>query len=174
MEPSVDPVAAVKYSVDQRARLSAGASSTVIHEAVAAALLERAVHGERLLDVGCGAAGLRPFVQALCDRYVGTDVVRHSGFPPDAEFLLANLDAGNVPLPDGSCDVVACVETIEHVENPRALMREMTRLVRPGGWLVVTTPNQLGRIFRFLRPFVKWSARRFFPVIVARYASFAR
>ncbi|HEX2674630.1 MAG TPA: methyltransferase domain-containing protein, partial [Polyangiaceae bacterium] len=43
----------------------------------------------------------------------------------------------------GACDVVACIETIEHVENPRALIRELVRLTTPGGWLVVTTPNQL-------------------------------
>jgi hypothetical protein len=35
------------------------------------------------------------------------------------------------------------VETIEHLENPRAFVRELTRLARPGGWVVVTTPNQL-------------------------------
>ncbi len=34
------------------------------------------------------------------------------------------------------------VETIEHLENPRAFVRMLARLVRPGGWVVVTTPNQ--------------------------------
>src|SRR5205823_1363747 len=46
-------------------------------------------------------------------------------------------------LPDETADVVAAVETIEHLENPRAFMRELVRLVKPGGWVVVTTPNQL-------------------------------
>jgi 2-polyprenyl-3-methyl-5-hydroxy-6-metoxy-1,4-benzoquinol methylase len=82
-------------------------------------------------------------MRAVCERYVGADAIRHDGFPADAEFVVANLDAGMVTLPDNSCDVVACIETIEHVENPRALMRELVRLATPGGWLVVTTPNQL-------------------------------
>lgn len=34
------------------------------------------------------------------------------------------------------------VEAIEHMENPRAFVRELTRLARPGGWVVVMTPNQ--------------------------------
>ena len=46
-------------------------------------------------------------------------------------------------LPDGCADAVVAVETIEHVENPRAFVRELTRLARPGGLVVVTTPNQL-------------------------------
>ena len=38
---------------------------------------------------------------------------------------------------------MVCSETIEHVENPRALMRELSRVAKPGAWLIVTTPNQL-------------------------------
>ena len=34
------------------------------------------------------------------------------------------------------------VETIEHLENPRAFVRELVRITQPGGWIVVTTPNQ--------------------------------
>ncbi|MGH7670049.1 MAG: class I SAM-dependent methyltransferase, partial [Gemmatimonadaceae bacterium] len=47
------------------------------------------------------------------------------------------------PLSDGCANVVAAVETIEHLENPWAFVRELARLAAPGGWVVVTTPNQL-------------------------------
>src|SRR5206468_2548548 len=40
-------------------------------------------------------------------------------------------------------DVVCCLETIEHVENPRALARLLSRLAKPGGLVIVSTPNQL-------------------------------
>jgi 2-polyprenyl-3-methyl-5-hydroxy-6-metoxy-1,4-benzoquinol methylase len=131
------------FDVEERARLSAGGSAAAIHDAVLAALVERAVHARTLLDVGCGTGSLRARIQSRCDRYIGADAIRHDGFPMDAEFVRANLDAGSVALPDGGCDVIACVEMIEHVENPRALMRELVRLAAPGGWLIVTTPNQL-------------------------------
>ncbi|HWZ90251.1 MAG TPA: methyltransferase domain-containing protein [Polyangiaceae bacterium] len=133
----------VEFNVEERARLSAGESAAVIHDAVLAALTERGIRAHSLLDVGCGTGSLRAIVQSRCERYIGADALRHDGFPADAEFVLANLDAGRVALPDGTSDVVACIETIEHVENPRALMRELVRLTRPGGLLVVTTPNQL-------------------------------
>jgi 2-polyprenyl-3-methyl-5-hydroxy-6-metoxy-1,4-benzoquinol methylase len=96
-----------------------------------------------LLDVGCGRGQLWDFVKARFDRYLGADVVRYDGFPEEGEFHQVNLDAGRVALPGGCADVVAAVETIEHLENPRAFFRELVRLTRPGGWVVVTTPNQL-------------------------------
>jgi 2-polyprenyl-3-methyl-5-hydroxy-6-metoxy-1,4-benzoquinol methylase len=133
----------IDFDVEERARQSIGQSSDAIHEAVLDALIERKISANTLLDVGCGTGSLRARVRSHCTRYIGADAVRHQGFPADAEFVPANLDAGSVALPDGSCDVVACVETIEHVENPRALMRELVRLVRSSGWLIVTTPNQL-------------------------------
>jgi len=132
-----------EFDVEERARLSAGESGVAIHDAVLAALTERSVRAHCLLDVGCGTGSLRARVRGVCERYIGADAIRHEGFPADAEFVRANLDTGRVALADGTCEVVACVETIEHVENPRALMRELVRLVVPGGWLVVTTPNQL-------------------------------
>jgi 2-polyprenyl-3-methyl-5-hydroxy-6-metoxy-1,4-benzoquinol methylase len=70
-------------------------------------------------------------------------VVRHDSFPADLSFIGVDLDIQRVPLPDGTADVVVAVETIEHLESPRAFFRELVRLTRPGGWVVVTTPNQL-------------------------------
>jgi len=138
-----------EFDVEERARLSAGESAAVIHDAVWAALQERGVRAHCLLDVGCGTGSLRARLKGICERYVGADAIRHDGFPDEAEFVLANLDAGSVAFPGGACDVVTCVETIEHVESPRALMRELVRLAAPGGWLVVTTPNQLSILSKF-------------------------
>lgn len=129
--------------VERRARQSLGTSAEPIYRAVADALAGRHPGGGTLVDVGCGVGQLWPFVRDRFDRYAGADVVRYDGYPPDAEFHRIDLDAGRVPLADATGDVVAAVETIEHVENPRALARELTRLCRPGGWVVMTTPNQL-------------------------------
>ena len=38
---------------------------------------------------------------------------------------------------------MGCLETVEHLENPRALFRELHRLAKPRAWILVTTPNQL-------------------------------
>ncbi len=129
--------------VETRARESQGSSSDPIYQMVARAISEHHVGGGMVVDVGCGSGNLLGFVGDRFDRYIGVDVVRYEGFPTEAEFIPLNLDAGKAHLPDDFADVVCSVETIEHLENPRAFMRELVRLVKPGGWVIVTTPNQL-------------------------------
>jgi cyclopropane fatty-acyl-phospholipid synthase-like methyltransferase len=99
--------------------------------------------GGTLLDVGCGRGDLWPHVADRFAEYHGADVICYDGFPDVGHFHHVDLDAGRVAVDDGFADVVVAVETIEHLENPRAFARELTRLAKAGGWIVVTTPNQL-------------------------------
>ena len=128
--------------VEDRARRSLGTSSEPIYRTVAAAVTERQPGG-MLIDVGCGTGKLWGYLGSRFKRYVGIDIAHYDGLPDDVEFHQIDLDTGRAPFPDGAADVVVAVETIEHLENPRAFARELTRLARPGGWVVVTTPNQL-------------------------------
>lgn len=128
--------------LEERARQSRGISNAGIYRMVAEALAERETGGT-LVDIGCGTGSLRPFISHLCADYIGVDAVRYEEFPANAKFHQADLDGGHVPLADSIADVVVAVETIEHLENPRAFMRELVRLAKPGGWIAVTTPNQL-------------------------------
>jgi SAM-dependent methyltransferase len=130
-------------TTEQRAEASLGSSAEAIYRLVARAIRERHRGGGTLLDVGCGAGGLWRFAREQFDDYIGADVISYDGFPEGTQFRSVDLDTGQIDLSDGSADVVACVETIEHVENPRALVRELARLARPGGLVVVTTPNQI-------------------------------
>jgi 2-polyprenyl-3-methyl-5-hydroxy-6-metoxy-1,4-benzoquinol methylase len=130
-------------TVQERARASLGSSNEAVYRMVARALAEWHPGGGTLVDVGCGGGQLWGHVRDRFDAYLGVDVVRYDGFPEGADFRTVDLDTGRVDLPDGSADVAASVETIEHVENPRALVRELARLARPGGLVIVTTPNQL-------------------------------
>jgi SAM-dependent methyltransferase len=132
-----------QMDVETRARQSKGASSNAIYEMVARAIAQRHPGGGVLVDVGCGAGKLWSSVCSRFDRYIGVDTLPDDGFPTEAEFIPHNLEGGKAPLPDASADVVCAVETIEHLENPRAFVRELLRLTKPGGVVIVTTPNQL-------------------------------
>jgi 2-polyprenyl-3-methyl-5-hydroxy-6-metoxy-1,4-benzoquinol methylase len=131
--------------VEQRARLSLGRSHERIYLTVRDVLAARGVHGV-LADVGCGTGDLWRALGGTFDSCVGVDALRYDGLPGDVDFHAADLDAARLPLPDASVDTAAAVEVIEHLENPRALVRELARIVRPGGWVVVTTPNQLSAL----------------------------
>jgi 2-polyprenyl-3-methyl-5-hydroxy-6-metoxy-1,4-benzoquinol methylase len=133
-------------TVEARARQSLGSSHDAIYRMVDAALAARDISGGRLVDVGCGTGGLWKLVSRRFDSYCGLDAVRYEGFPGGAEFRQIDLDAPHWGLSENEADVVAAVETIEHLENPWAFMRALVRLARPGGWVVVTTPNQLSAL----------------------------
>lgn len=133
-------------AVEARARASLGSSGDAIYRMVADAVAARHAGGGTLLDVGCGSGRLWPWLRDRFDRYVGVDAVRYDGFPADGEFHAADLDAQALPI-DGA-EVVAAVETIEHLENPRAFVRMLVKAARPGGWVIVTTPNQLSLLSR--------------------------
>lgn len=126
-----------------RAEQSLGISNVAIYKMVRQVLKQHGLYSDVLLDVGCGTGNLKPFVSQLCDRYIGIDAVQYSDFPANTEFVLQNLDQSLTSLADNMADVVISVETIEHLENPRAFYRELVRLVKPNGYVIVTTPNQL-------------------------------
>jgi SAM-dependent methyltransferase len=136
---------AIEVAVEQRARLSLGRGHDRIHRTVAALLDRRGATGT-LVDAGCGAGDLWRETRGRFSRCLGIDAVRYPQLPDDVAFHEADLDAARVPLPDAVADATAAVEVIEHLENPRAFMRELVRITKPRGWVVVTTPNQLSAL----------------------------
>lgn len=133
----------IRPEVISRAQQSLGISDSSLYSIVADLVKSHSSRNGVLVDVGCGTGQLWPFLRAHFARYIGVDAVRYPDFTNSAEFHLVDLDQSVSTLPNGSADVVTAIETIEHVENPRAFMRELVRLVKPGGLVIVTTPNQL-------------------------------
>lgn len=123
---------------------SGGQSTSAILRMVARLVGQGASPAEHLVDVGCGRGELYRVLQGRFRKYTGCDLVRYEGFPtaPDADFRQADLN-DSIPLGDRSADLVISAETIEHLENPRAFVRELVRVAGPGARVIVTTPNQL-------------------------------
>jgi len=134
-----------------------GVSSPPIYSLVFT-LIEHAELGGSALDFGAGTGELtRQLVS--CGRFAevaGADALpRPSILPPRINWLQCDL---NEPIGDiGKFDVIICAEVIEHLENPRATFRTFSRLLKSGGALVLTTPNQ-----ESIRSFISLVARGHF------------
>lgn len=97
--------------------------------------------GGRVLDAPCG--GSAALTLALKERgfsVVGADVDLHAATRLGDSFAQVNLD-GPLPWPNQTFDAVFSTEGIEHLENHFAFLREICRILKPGGPLVLTTPN---------------------------------
>lgn len=100
--------------------------------------------GTTLLDVGCGSGLLARLVRGRFKRVVGVEFseiavagARATGALP----IVADLNHRSLPIRDAAVDALTCLDVLEHVLDPRALMREIARVLAPGGRAVVTTPN---------------------------------
>ena len=69
----------------------------------------------------------------------------------DLESPLADMhfDIQHIPLEDCSVDVVICNHLMEHIEDDRQAMRELQRILRPGGWGIVLVPEDRSRATTF-------------------------
>jgi SAM-dependent methyltransferase len=105
--------------------------------------LARSEAKERILDLGCGTGyGTHELAEALprtfaVDRIAPDAGARH----PRARFIRA--DAARLPLRSDTFDLVVSFQVIEHLEDPAAYLESMTRLLRPEGAALITTPNVL-------------------------------
>jgi 2-polyprenyl-3-methyl-5-hydroxy-6-metoxy-1,4-benzoquinol methylase len=127
----------------QAALASEGISAEPIYQTVLRLCRTLRLNGD-LLEFGAGTGNL---AKQLASFHTGgtmtcTDIrPRPDSLPSNISWLEADLNHP-IPVPDHSFDGIISTEVIEHLENPRAVFREFYRLLRPGGALIVTTPNQ--------------------------------
>ena len=101
-----------------------------------------------LVDAGCGGGLLAPHVERLGYRHVGVDL-RRPGLEQSAARGVTPVtgDVTALPLADGAADVVVAGEILEHVTDLPRTVAELSRVLRPGGLVVLDTVNDttLGR-----------------------------
>lgn len=116
-----------------------------------------------LLEVGCGFGDFTEWcAEALGCRAIGIDpsteaIARAQNRFPAATFFVGVAE--DLPFPDSSFDSIVTLEVVEHLLEPSRFFLEALRVLRPGGYLVVQTPNYpVKRIYDFLYWLMKRSS----------------
>ena len=129
-------------------------TETIYRAAVEIARERRGAAGwKRHLDIGAGRGELVErfrsefgVVSSVCDY---TDQLMRI---PGQKVDIANLNQEGLPYPDQTFDVVTATEVVEHLEHYRETLREIHRVLKPGGVAILSTPNilNLNSRLRFL------------------------
>lgn len=135
-----------KVFLGKRQREVSELSTSGIHQAVLRAIACAAVlptSGDHL-DVGSGTGELLRLIRAHYpfDSF-GCDYTDKLLSIPGAEIHTVDLNREMLPYSDDRFALVTCVETVEHLENFRTVVREIYRVLQPGGIAVFSTPNIL-------------------------------
>lgn len=123
--------------------------------------------GSRVLDVGAGSCPYHKLF-AHCEyrtqdfQQLADEQLRHGGYGR-IDYV---CDAAAIPVSDSSFDVVICTEVLEHVGEPLKLIQELSRILNPGGMLLLTAPLGSGihqEPHHYYGGFTPYWYRRFLP-----------
>jgi SAM-dependent methyltransferase len=107
---------------------------------------------QRLLHFAPELIFRRRFEQVQGLDYVSADL--------DSPEAMEHFDITEIPHPDASFDAIVCSHVLEHVEDDRAAMRELVRVLKPGGFCVLLVPRDLSRARTHEDPAISTPAER--------------
>lgn len=128
-----------------------GAQNLVSRRRFAIEMIEaRLAPGSKILDVGCGTGHLAAELARRGYQSWGTDIaeamVQHAKEHYDPErFQVADIE--KIPFPDNTFDGIVCLGVMEYLTGDEKALREMWRVLRPGGCAVITTPSNICPFF---------------------------
>jgi 2-polyprenyl-6-hydroxyphenyl methylase / 3-demethylubiquinone-9 3-methyltransferase len=114
--------------------------------------------GKRVLDVGCGGGILSDAMARSGAQVLGIDLATKAlrvaqlhaleAQTPNVQYREVSAEALADEEPE-SFDAVTCMEMLEHVPDPASIVRACSRLVKPGGWVFISTINRNPKSFLF-------------------------
>jgi ubiquinone/menaquinone biosynthesis C-methylase UbiE len=108
--------------------------------------LKKIPAGLTILDAGAGECQFKKYCDHL--KYIAQDFAQYDG-SGDTGLQMGSWDNTKldivsdilaIPLPDHSVNAIMCTEVLEHIPDPISAIKEFSRLVKPGGYLLITAP----------------------------------
>jgi SAM-dependent methyltransferase len=137
----------IETIIGEDKNVTVGTHNATVREKWIEQALQSVPAGARLLDAGAGECQFRRFCKHL--NYVSQDLAQYDGTGDDAGLQTGTWDTSaidivcdicDVPEPDGSFDAILCTEVLEHLPDATPALKEFSRLLRPGGRLILTAP----------------------------------
>lgn len=104
------------------------------------------ISNQTVLDIACGSGYGTQIMALSAAKVYGVDnsqaaieYAKNNFAGRNIDYLVGNCE--NIPLRDASVDIIVSFETIEHLENPAIFLKEIKRVLKPNGKLIISTPN---------------------------------
>lgn len=145
--------------------------NTPWHKFVVNKLTEIDLNGKKILEIGCGRGGFACWLARnyanIYDEFVAADfssaaIEKGKTHAQKAGIIGINwnvLDITQIDLPSDYFDIVISCETIEHVPYPKKAVKELYRVIKKGGTLILTTPNY-GNFYGLYRIYLRMTGRK--------------
>ncbi|MFF4788618.1 class I SAM-dependent methyltransferase [Streptomyces sp. NPDC001276] len=98
-----------------------------------------------ILELGCAAGAMGSAIKKRQNcSYIGIEINSEAASMAACSLdavLVGDVETGPLPFPDQSIDCIICADIIEHLADPWQILRELRRIIQPGGTVVVSVPN---------------------------------
>lgn len=110
------------------------------------------VKNKKVLDFGCGSGYGTELLSENAESIIGVDISKEAVNYAKKNYILPNLDFKTISeLTDEKFDVITSFQVIEHVPNDIEYVTKLKKLLKPGGCLLISTPDKKHRLFNYIQ-----------------------
>lgn len=153
--------------IEEAYRRTLGGYVIYVFHAASYRFAENYCSGKRVIDLGCGSGYGAARLASIAAEVVGVDVSANAIAFAQDRYPARNLrfeavaSGEKLPFPDASFDVAISFQVIEHVADDAAYLREAKRILKPGGTLLLITPDRRFRLLPGQKPWNRWHVREY-------------